>query len=90
MHLLSSLSGVALIFGAVALPGSALADTKTFVSDQGHTEVLFGWDHVGITTQNGEFTQAVATVKLEENLEQTVFESTVILVILTEKSLFPL
>lgn len=69
MRLLSTVSGLALITGTVlAFSTNALADTKTYVSDQGHTEILFGWSHAGVTRQNGEFTKAVATVQLEENL----------------------
>ena len=52
------------------LSTAALADT-TFVTDQGHTEVLFGWDHVGVTRQNGEFTVATGTLKLADNLEES-------------------
>lgn len=45
----------------------ALADT-TYVSNQGHTEVFFGWSHAGVTRQNGEFTSAVATVVVGDDI----------------------
>ncbi len=60
-----------LIFAAsTVFSAGAIAD-KTYVSDQGHTEVLFGWDHVGVTRQNAEFTKAVATVNMAEKLEES-------------------
>ncbi len=51
----------------------ALADT-TFVSDQGHTEVFFGWSHAGVTRQNAEFTAAVATVNMADDLADSTVE----------------
>lgn len=58
---------------AMALSSGALAD-KTYVSDQGHTEVFFGWSHAGVTRQNGEFTKAVATVNLADKMEDSTVE----------------
>ena len=60
---------IAAAFAAVCSTG-VLAD-KTYVSDQGHTEVLFGWSHVGITRQNGEFTESKAVLKMAEKLEDS-------------------
>ena len=42
---------------------SVSADT-TFVTDQGHTEIMFGWSHVGVTNQNGEFTKALSLIHI--------------------------
>lgn len=58
---------------ALGFSTGALAD-KTFVSDQGHTEVMFGWSHAGVSRQNGEFTTSVATVKLAENIADSSVE----------------
>ena len=51
MHISSNrLSGVIAVAMAAALPIAVSADT-TFVTDQGHTEVMFGWSHAGVTQQ---------------------------------------
>jgi len=52
------------------LPMAASAD-QTFVTDQGHTEVMFGWSHAGVTNQNGEFTKATGTLKLADKMEDS-------------------
>ncbi len=49
---------------------SVSADT-TFVTDQGHTEIMFGWSHVGVTNQNGEFTKATGTLEMADNIEDS-------------------
>ena len=51
-------------------PGSAIAN-KTFVTDQGHTEVLFGWNHSGVSRQHAEFTVAQGTLKLADDIEKS-------------------
>lgn len=63
-----------LVFAAAtAFSAGALAE-KNYVSDQGHTEVMFGWSHAGVTRQNGEFTEAVATVNLAEDIKESTVE----------------
>jgi len=57
---------IAAAFAAVS--STAVLADKTYVSDQGHTEVLFGWSHVGITRQNGEFTESKAVLNLADNI----------------------
>ena len=52
------------------LSAAAFADT-TFVTDQGHTEVMFGWNHAGVTRQHGEFTVATGTLTLADNIEDS-------------------
>lgn len=52
------------------LPAAATAD-QTFVTDQGHTEVMFGWDHVGVTNQHGEFTKATGTLTMADSIEDS-------------------
>ena len=52
------------------LPANAVA-AQTFVTDQGHTEVLFGWNHSGVSMQHAEFTTTKGTLKLEDNIEKS-------------------
>ena len=54
----------------VVVPVSAIA-AQTYVSDQGHTEVLFGWSHAGVSMQHAEFTTAEATLKLADDIEKS-------------------
>ena len=54
----------------VLLPASALAG-QTYVTDQGHTEVLFGWNHSGVSMQHAEFTVAKGTLNLEDDIEKS-------------------
>lgn len=58
------------ITALVVLPGVAVAD-KTYVTDQGHTEVLFGWSHAGVSRQHGEFTIASGTLNLADDVEKS-------------------
>ena len=64
------LAGVLAVALSAALPGAVAADT-TYVTDQGHTEVMFGWSHAGVTEQNGEFTKATGTLTMADNLEDS-------------------
>ncbi|WP_120499023.1 YceI family protein [Roseovarius sp. EL26] len=49
-----------------------------YTSDQGHTEVLFGWSHVGVSRQHGEFTTTNGTLTLfPEDLEKSSIEVTI-------------
>lgn len=48
---------------ALALP--AFAETRTYKTDAGHTEVRFGWDHAGVTRQHGEFDRADGTLSID-------------------------
>ena len=71
MHISSNrLSGVIAVAMAAALPIAVSADT-TFVTDQGHTEVMFGWSHAGVTQQHGEFTKATGTLTLADSMEDS-------------------
>jgi len=49
---------------------NATADT-TFVTDQGHTEIIFNWSHAGVSTQGAEFDKAVGTLNLADDIEQS-------------------
>lgn len=50
------------------LPLSAFAN-KVYMTDQGHTEVMFGWSHAGVSTQHAEFTVAKGTLNLADDIE---------------------
>ncbi len=61
----------------VALSVPALA-TETYYTDQGHTEVRFGWSHAGVSMQTGEFTKATGTLVLDpDNVEQSSISVTI-------------
>ena len=61
----------ALLFTAASvLAGGAAAET-TYVTDQGHTEIRFGWSHAGVSRQHGEFTRATGTLGLAEDVESS-------------------
>ncbi len=59
-----------IIIAAMITTTPAIADT-VYVTDQGHTEVLFGWSHAGVSRQNGEFEKAVGTLTLAEKFEDS-------------------
>ncbi len=77
MRLSRSLGLAALSF-VVALPAvSALAE-QTFEADPGHTEVRFGWSHVGVSNQHGEFLVIDSKVTLDpDNVEQSSVSVTI-------------
>ena len=61
----------------VALSVPALA-TETYYTDQGHTEVRFGWSHAGVSMQTGEFTKAKGTLVLDpDNVEESSISVTI-------------
>lgn len=61
----------ALLAVSFAASGAALAaDSYSF--DKGHTEIRFLWDHVGLSTQSGEFRDFDGTAVFDrENLENS-------------------
>ena len=61
----------------VALAVPALA-AETYYTDQGHTEVRFGWSHAGVSMQTGEFTKAKGTLVLDpDNVEKSSISVTI-------------
>lgn len=51
---------------------------ETYYTDQGHTEVRFGWSHAGVSMQSGEFTEASGKLVLDpENVENSSLEVTI-------------
>ncbi|MEM7564131.1 MAG: YceI family protein [Pseudomonadota bacterium] len=59
-----------IVAALMLLPASVMAAT-IYVTDQGHTEVLFGWSHAGVSQQNAEFTKAKGTLMLEDDIEKS-------------------
>ncbi|MEP2889981.1 YceI family protein [Tateyamaria sp.] len=51
------------LLATLALP--TFAETKTYKTDAGHTEVRFGWDHAGVTIQHGEFDKSVGILSID-------------------------
>lgn len=72
------------ILGSVVL-ATTLATTTTVVTaqeiyetDQGHTEVFFGWSHANVSMQHGEFTRASGTLTLfPKDPEQSSIQVTI-------------
>lgn len=57
--------GLAALSLVLALPAISAWAGQVYQSDAGHTEVRFGWSHVGVSNQHGEFTTVDATVDLD-------------------------
>lgn len=69
-----------LVFSALAFMGLAMPSLaqEVYRSDQGHTEVFFGWSHAGVSRQYGEFTRSQATLTLfEDDIEVSTLEATI-------------
>ena len=58
------------IVTSLGTAGTVQADTL-YISDQGHTEVMFSWSHAGVTMQHGEFQTAVGTLNWANELENS-------------------
>ncbi len=66
------LSALRLTLGVPALAA------ETYYTDQGHTEVRFGWNHAGVSMQTGEFTTASGKLDLDpDNVEQSSISVTI-------------
>ena len=59
------------LFAASALLSVGAQAEGTYVTDQGHTEIVFGWSHAGVSLQHGEFTKAEGTLELAEKMEDS-------------------
>ncbi|MEM7427481.1 MAG: YceI family protein [Pseudomonadota bacterium] len=67
----------ALLLSAALAPASAIAE-ETYYTDQGHTEVIFGWSHAGVSMQSGEFTKADGKLVLDpDNIEKSSIDVTI-------------
>ena len=61
-----------------ATPVAAAAAAETYRFDQGHTEVLFSWEHAGITTQSAEFLDLDGTIEIDRaDLAASVVDVTI-------------
>lgn len=77
MQIKQFLPGLSLAIAAfITVPVSAVAE-DTYVTDQGHTEVIFGWSHSGVSQQHGEFTAATGTLKLADDIEKSAIDVTI-------------
>jgi len=65
------------VFAASALMSLGAQADGTYVTDQGHTEIVFGWSHAGVSLQHGEFTKAVGTLELAEKMEDSKISVTI-------------
>jgi len=54
--------GLSALLLTFAVPAMA---AETYYTDQGHTEVRFGWNHAGVSMQTGEFTTASGKLDLD-------------------------
>lgn len=71
MHIKKIFSTITCAIAALALlPGIASAN-QTYATDQGHTEVMFGWNHAGVSMQHGEFTATKGTLNLADDIEKS-------------------
>jgi len=62
----------------IALPITSAYAAETYFTDQGHTEVRFGWSHAGVSLQAGEFTTAKGKLVLDpDNVEQSSVSVTI-------------
>lgn len=64
------------LLATLAVP--AFAETQTYKTDAGHTEVRFGWNHAGVSTQHGEFDSAEGTLSIDTaDLASTTLDVTI-------------
>ncbi len=62
----------------IALPTASAYAEETYYTDQGHTEVKFGWNHAGVSMQSGEFTTANGKLVLDpDNVEKSSINVTI-------------
>ena len=59
-----------LVISTSLLATQAFAE-MTYKTDQGHTEVFFGWSHSGVSRQHAEFTKATGTLNLADDIEKS-------------------
>jgi len=71
MKLSKKFSTTSAVFATSALLSMGVLAEGTYVTDQGHTEIEFGWSHAGVSLQHGEFTKAEGTLELAEKMEDS-------------------
>lgn len=61
-----------------ALSSMSVFAAETYYTDQGHTEVVFSWNHAGVSIQSGEFTTASGKLILDpDNIGQSTIDVTI-------------
>ena len=74
----ATLPGLAALSLMIALPPAPAFAAETYFTDQGHTEVRFGWNHAGVSLQSGEFTKANGKLVLDpDNPEKSTISVTI-------------
>lgn len=69
---LATLPRLVALSAMIAMPAAWAQAAETYYTDQGHTEVRFGWNHAGVSMQSGEFTTANGKLVLDpDNPEQS-------------------
>ena len=67
-----------LITAAIVACASAPLAAQTYKTDPGHTEVRFGWSHVGVSKQHAEFTSLEGTLDLDaDSVENSTLNVTI-------------
>ncbi|MEM8791848.1 MAG: YceI family protein [Pseudomonadota bacterium] len=76
MHnFLKTAFAAACLTGAVATAATA---ADVYDLDQGHTEVIFGWSHAGVSMQHGEFEKTEGVLTVDPNdISKTKVEVTI-------------
>ena len=78
MTKLARLTRLAALSLMIALPTASAYAAETYFTDQGHTEVRFGWSHAGVSMQSGEFTKASGKLVLDpDNVEKSTISVTI-------------
>lgn len=67
------------ILSAAFIASAGLASAaETYYSDQGHTEIRFGWNHAGVSMQYGQFTKVKTMLNLDvDDIENSSIEVTI-------------
>ena len=72
------MAGAAAAFAFAAGMAAPAFAAETYYTDQGHTEVRFGWSHAGVSMQTGEFTKVNGKLTLDpENVENSKVSVTI-------------
>ncbi|WP_343561688.1 YceI family protein [Kiloniella sp. b19] len=74
----STLYGLLASAALATAPLSASLASEIYYTDQGHTEVIFSWNHAGVSVQTGEFTTATGKLTFDpENIANSRLEARV-------------
>ncbi|MEH6548031.1 MAG: YceI family protein [Sneathiella sp.] len=74
----TKISRLAVLSLFLVLPSMSAFAAETYYTDQGHTEVLFSWNHAGVSIQSGEFTMASGKLSLDpDDVGQSTIDVTI-------------